>query len=199
MAEKLDPLRPTKTGRHRSVTEMVTDLSDDEAFAAGVEAELNGRALIRQLTAIRCTQGLSQQDMARELGCTQSRVSKMEAGPDADLKFGDIQAYARALGLAVGVDLRRADMTLVDRIKRDTLTTRDTLQHIAALSCGDSVMVDGLRGFMYELLANASWSVAQVEQRFATYAQAIPTEKAPTVSYQGDALPVRKAVAPRKL
>ena len=116
-----------------------------------------------------------------------------------DAKQVLVQAYARALGLAVGVDLHRTDMTLVDRIKRDTLTTRDTLQHIAALSCGDSTMVDGLRGFMYELLANTSWSVAQVEQRFATYARGIPTEKAPTVSYRGDALPVRKAIAPRKL
>ena len=199
MAEKLDPLRPTKMGRCRGVTEMVNELADDKAFATALGEELDGRALIRQLAAIRCTQGLSQQDMAEALGCTQSRISKMEAGADADLKFGDVQSYARAVGLDIGVDLRRVDMTLVERIKRDTLTTRDTLQHIAALSCGDSTMVDGLRGFMYELLANTSWSVAQVEQRFATYARGIPTEKAPTVSYRGDALPVRKAIAPRKL
>lgn len=39
--------------------------------------------------------------------CTQSRISKLEDSADADLRLGDIQAYAQAVGLSFNLGLPR--------------------------------------------------------------------------------------------
>jgi transcriptional regulator with XRE-family HTH domain len=50
--------------------------------------------------------GLTQAQMAAKLRCSQSRISKIEDSQDADLSLGDIQAYARIVGLKLKLDLR---------------------------------------------------------------------------------------------
>ena len=44
--------------------------------------------------------------MAAKLRCSQSRISKIEDSQDADLSLGDIQAYARIVGLKLKLNLR---------------------------------------------------------------------------------------------
>ncbi len=62
--------------------------------------------LIDQLIVARVAAGLTQAQMAAKLRCSQSRISKIEDSQDADLSLGDIQAYARIVGLKLQLDLR---------------------------------------------------------------------------------------------
>jgi predicted XRE-type DNA-binding protein len=62
--------------------------------------------LIDQLIVARVAAGLTQSQMAAKLRCSQSRISKIEDSQDADLSLGDIQAYARIVGLKLQLDLR---------------------------------------------------------------------------------------------
>jgi predicted XRE-type DNA-binding protein len=83
---------------YRSVAEMVEGLADDQAFVADFARQLDGRQVIKLLTVLRTKAGLSQQELAEKLKCTQSKVSKLERSNDADIRFGDLLDYARALG-----------------------------------------------------------------------------------------------------
>lgn len=62
--------------------------------------------LIDQLIVARVAAGLTQAQMAAKLRCSQSRISKIEDSQDADLSLGDIQAYARIVGLKLQLHLR---------------------------------------------------------------------------------------------
>ena len=62
--------------------------------------------LIDQVILARVAAGLTQSQMAAKLRCSQSRISKIEDSQDADLSLGDIQAYARIVGLTIKLDLR---------------------------------------------------------------------------------------------
>ena len=62
--------------------------------------------VIDQLILARVAAGLTQSQMAAKLRCSQSRISKIEDSQDADLSLGDIQAYARIVGLKFHLDLR---------------------------------------------------------------------------------------------
>ena len=62
--------------------------------------------LIDQLIVARVTAGLTQAQMAAKLRCSQSRISKIEDSQDVDLSLGDIQAYARIVGLKLRLDLK---------------------------------------------------------------------------------------------
>ncbi len=62
--------------------------------------------VIDQLILARVAAGLTQAQMAAKLRCSQSRISKIEDSQDTDLSLGDIQAYARIVGLKLQLDLR---------------------------------------------------------------------------------------------
>jgi ribosome-binding protein aMBF1 (putative translation factor) len=88
----------TKSGkRYGSVLDMVRDLSDDQEFLAAFERRLERRYLVKRLCVLRARAGMSQQQLADKLGCTQSKISKFESSDDADLRFGDMVEYAAAV------------------------------------------------------------------------------------------------------
>src|SRR4051812_28433910 len=95
-----------KRTQHRSVPDMVRNLSEDRAFAEEFAKRLSGRQLIEALTVLRSCAGLSQQELAEKLGCTQSKVSKLESSNDADIRFGDLVDFTGA----VGHEMRRGSL-----------------------------------------------------------------------------------------
>jgi len=98
--------RPIATGRtYRNVDEMLRGHGYRRVADAVRQLSTKTR-LIDQLIVARVAVGLTQAQMAAKLRCSQSRVSKIEDSRDADLSLGDIQAYARIVGLKLKLDLR---------------------------------------------------------------------------------------------
>ena len=102
---KTIPRRPAAAGRtYRSVDEMLRGHGYRRVAEAVRQLSAKTR-LIDQLIVARVTAGLTQSQMAAKLRCSQSRISKIEDSQDADLSLGDIQAYARTVGLKLRLDL----------------------------------------------------------------------------------------------
>jgi transcriptional regulator with XRE-family HTH domain len=59
------------------------------------------RKTARSLVFERERLGLSQKQVAARMGVSQSKVCRLEGSADADLVYGDVAAYAKALGLNV--------------------------------------------------------------------------------------------------
>lgn len=66
---------------------------------SGIPDEL--RKTARSLVFERERLGLSQKQVAARMGVSQSKVCRLEGSADADLVYGDVAAYAKALGLNV--------------------------------------------------------------------------------------------------
>ena len=98
--------RPAASARtYRSVDEMLR--GHGYRWVADAVRQLSAKTkLIDQLIVARVAAGLTQSQMAAKLRCSQSRISKIEDSQDADLSLGDIQAYARIVGLKLKLDLR---------------------------------------------------------------------------------------------
>ena len=98
--------RSAASGRtYRSVDEMLRGHGYRRVAEAVRQLSAKTR-LIDQLILARVAAGLTQAQMAAKLRCSQSRISKIEDSHDADLSLGDIQAYARIVGLKLKLDLR---------------------------------------------------------------------------------------------
>ena len=103
---KATPRRPAAPGRtYRSVDEMLRGHGYRRVAEAVRQLSTKTR-LIDQLIIARAAAGLTQAQMAAKLRCSQSRISKIEDSNDADLSLGDIQAYARIVGLKLRLDLK---------------------------------------------------------------------------------------------
>ncbi len=49
----------------------------------------------------RLRKGLSQKEVGKRMGCSQSKVSKIESKPDGDITIGELSDFAFALGYKI--------------------------------------------------------------------------------------------------
>ena len=86
--------------RFSSVEDLVDDIfADDDDAASEIKNEIRSQKLATILHSMRCRAGISQQEMAERLGCTQSRVSKLEHSDTSRITVRDLEDYSRNLGI----------------------------------------------------------------------------------------------------
>jgi predicted transcriptional regulator len=66
------------------------------------------RALMTELVAARKEQGLSQTEIAAQMGTSQSAVARLERG-DVDARLSTVERYAAALGHTVDWQIRSSE------------------------------------------------------------------------------------------
>ncbi len=142
-----------KKKTYRSVVEMTRDVVDDPAFADDLGKHIAERQLVRRLFALRCARGLSQQDVAVKMGCSQGRVSKLEASRDEDLSLRDIRSYAKALGLTTILGLEGGS-TAVARVKFHHACIKRDLDALTKLAMTDAEIAEGVARFFDEAAFN---------------------------------------------
>lgn len=151
---KAVPLNAPQAG-HRSVTDMVRDLlTDDPEFVNEFETRLSNRQLVKALAVIRARAGLSQQELAAKVGCSQSKISKLESGNDADLRFGDIAAYLQATNHEARIFLVAGGGSLVDEVKMHAYQIKQLLDRLIELAGTDGAMTKGVATFIEEAAFN---------------------------------------------
>ncbi len=150
-----------KRKRYDSVPEMARDLSEDRAFADAVTKKIEERNIISHLMAMRALQGLSQQDIAAKMGCTQSRVSKLETGKDDDLRIGDFHAYAEALGLELFILMASKEAPpIAEQIKCHVAALRRLFADLSKLVGTDDAMVKGMLKLGIDTASAAAMALA---------------------------------------
>jgi transcriptional regulator with XRE-family HTH domain len=139
---------------HTSVSQMVHETSDDPSFKDMFEKRLRTRRIIKDLMVHRAVHRLSQKDIAEKIGCTQSRISKLESTSDADLRLGDLARYSNALGLRVRIVLENEKMNSVTRVKSLAFQIKNELDRMADRAAGDHQIAKGVSAFLGEALFN---------------------------------------------
>lgn len=100
-----------------SVEKMVDALSGHDSFAQGVKQRIRANQVVTELQAMRVAKGIPQSRIAQELGCSRIRVSEIENSEDADLRFSELDAYARAIDCDVHIGFAKRDVTSVEKIQ----------------------------------------------------------------------------------
>ena len=143
-----------KTG-FSSVADLAKVAFEDEpALVEELEAELSARQVVRALFAMRSARGVSQAEIASQLKCSQSRVSKIENGVDADLSVGELEAYAKALDCDVVLTFQKRHTTAADRVKQHAFAIKRELDDLARLAGDDSTLRKGVASFFGEAFFN---------------------------------------------
>jgi len=86
--------------------------------------------LVHCLEKLRHAVGLTQEELAKRMGVTQSAISKLESGRDEDLTIGTVRAYAKATEERIGLSFGKP-MNHVESIRGHALAMR---RHLLALS-----------------------------------------------------------------
>ncbi len=134
--------------RFNSVSKMLHETSEDADLVTEVERRISERQLVKHLIAHRVKNDMSQQDVAQSFGCTQSRISKLESSSDDDVRLGDLEAYAQAIGLQLRLVLAPRNQTVVDEVKYHAFRIKHLLQALVNLTDDDDTIADGISKFV---------------------------------------------------
>jgi transcriptional regulator with XRE-family HTH domain len=133
---------------------MMKDITQDDPYADELNEHLSRRTIIRKLLALRGAKGLSQGDIAAKLGCTQSRISKLESGTDADLSLRDFEGYAAALGFNIKIVIVDKNINFVNEIRYHAFSIRRLTDYLARLALADELIATGVAAFFNEAASN---------------------------------------------
>lgn len=167
---------------HDEVVEMVRRLLPEEpALANELQDQIARRRLVSQLADLRNLKGISQQDVAEQLGCTQSKVSKIENGCDENLSIGVLLAYARLVDSDLTILFSSKEDSLVSQIKYHAMCIKSCFGKMNELVRGDSKISEGVAEFHLEALVNL---VRIVDDARKSLRSKIPPSAEPQVRLQ---------------
>ena len=166
---------------YKSVEGMIKNSSLDESFHGLVLKQIKEKRLSKFLFYLRCKKGLSQKDMAHKLGCTQSRISKIEGAHDKELSVKDLLDYAQVLDLRFEVSFKKQSTKIVDEIKYHAFKINGYLEKLASLAKDDDTLTDGIRNFYMQAFWNINKIIAENFSKIPGKQLAHPGEDKPVV------------------
>ena len=145
-----------KKAKNEGVTNaLAAELGCEKETAELVYQRIQARRLVKMLTAERVRHNLSQKEIAAKMGCSESKISRMESSNDVDLNFGDILAYARAAGINMSVLFDDSTLPNATRIKHCVFAIASMLQHLTDLAKDeDDSIRNAINKFQVEVLMN---------------------------------------------
>lgn len=145
--------------QYKSVSELLTDVSDDKEFNKSVEKEIENRQIGKALFAMRCKAGKNQAQVAQAMGCTQGKVSKMENSLDTDISIGDLVKYCSAVNMRVDVGFFDQRLRMVDMVKYHFFRLKRLLDKMIEMAKGDDAMERGMEKFTREAFLNINFGL----------------------------------------
>jgi transcriptional regulator with XRE-family HTH domain len=146
---------PAKKKFH-TVSELAHHTLESKALANQFDEAMQRKQVVKRLLGLRAARGMSQQDIADAMKCTQSRISKLEGSYDDDLSLGDLSSYLDVLDLQLGIIIRKKSATVVDEMNFHIGSINRILIELTDLAGDDKAMVRGVLRFVGDAAANLS-------------------------------------------
>uniref|UniRef100_Q3AR54 Transcriptional regulator, XRE family n=1 Tax=Chlorobium chlorochromatii (strain CaD3) TaxID=340177 RepID=Q3AR54_CHLCH len=140
-----------------SVSDAAAFLADDNSIKEKVEQEIASSQLVNRLIQLRINKKVSQKELARQMGCDASKLSRMEAGTDQQLRMGDITDYLSALGVHVSLVFEDTTLPAAEQIKQHVFAIHEQLENLANIARqvdGDNEIIEKIHKFYGEVLLN---------------------------------------------
>ena len=154
MATELERQAAKGTGRkYGSVAELMRGEGVSQEVQDRVKELENETRVVDYLVRLRQGAGITQEDMAKALGVTQSAISKLESGTDSELTLGEIRGYARATEQRIGLMFGKP-LTHVESVKCHALAIRHNLERLAQIANRHDELEKDIQGFFGEAFFN---------------------------------------------
>lgn len=145
------------TTRYKSTAQAAAALAEDPKVEQRVRRQINRNQLVSSLLEMRVSKGITQEQLAELMKCDQSKVSRMEAGHDKYLKWGDIEGYLGAIKVNMHILFDDPSVPAAMRIKQHVFRIHEDLETLAKLAKqvgGQDEIAGKIHQFYGEVLIN---------------------------------------------
>lgn len=136
--------------QYKDIKDLISDVSQTKKFEEDAKKEISTKSLSKFLFYLRCDHNLTQKELADKIGCSQSRVSKIEGSYDVEITMRDLFDYGKALDLQLELGYRAKTARVVDLINYHFLRIKGYLQRLIGMAEGDPSINDGLTHYLKE-------------------------------------------------
>jgi transcriptional regulator with XRE-family HTH domain len=154
MSTELERQAAKVTGRKYG---SVADLMRGEGVSQEVQGKVkeleNETRVVDYLARMRQAAGLTQEDMTKAMGVTQSAISKLESGTDSELTLGEIRGYARATEQRIGLMFGKP-LTHVESVRCHALAIKQNLECLAQIANRHDELEKDIQAFFGEAFFN---------------------------------------------
>jgi transcriptional regulator with XRE-family HTH domain len=120
--------------KFNNVADVAAQLAEDPGVAAEVKTEVLYNSMVSVLLGMRVAKGITQENVAKSMECDPSRISRLEAGNDRQLRWMDIVGYARALKVEMSVIFDDTGLPAAERIKDCVFRIDEDLEKLGMLA-----------------------------------------------------------------
>lgn len=120
--------------KNRSAASLAASLADDPEVEDLVKKEISSSSMVRFLTQCRIAKGLTQEQIAVEMSCNASKISRLESNTDENLKWSDITGYSGAMNMNLSVAFEEPNIPAAVRIKDCVLKIHQSLKDLTELA-----------------------------------------------------------------
>jgi transcriptional regulator with XRE-family HTH domain len=144
------------TTKSKTVAQLAAALAGDPKVEQEVQQEIANSSLVSYLLSLRVSKGLTQEQIAESMKCDASKISRLEAGNDANLRWPDLAGYVAALKLNMCLLFEDPSVPLAERIKEYVFRIHKDLEELTALAqqAGDDKLTQKIHQFSGEVLLN---------------------------------------------
>jgi transcriptional regulator with XRE-family HTH domain len=154
MSTELERQAAKRTGRKYS---SVAELMRGEGVSQEIQDKVNEMEketrVVLQLARLRQAAGITQKEMAKAMGVTQSAVSKLESGTDLDVTLREIRDYSRVTDQRIGLMFGKP-ATHVESVKCHALAIRHHLESLATIANRHDELEKEIQAFFGEAFFN---------------------------------------------
>ena len=143
---------------YRNVLELARATISDK-FARKLHTYARRRSLSSSLCVFRCSKGLTQKQLAKNMGITEARVARCEDGTDSGVTISYLNRYANAFDMKVTIlldskEISEEQTVAVHAIKQHVFQIHHQLSKLTNLAEDDGVIQKGVDNFHQEYLYN---------------------------------------------
>ena len=142
--------------QYSSVAEYIKDTTKNKKVSNRLLRKFTGNSVSKLLVLIRCNNRLSQNQLAKKIGCSQSRISKIENAENRELSINDLFLYAKGLNLKLEIGFRQSNVKIVDLIKYHAVKINSYLSTLRKLAQDDESLKEAIEAFHIEAFFNLS-------------------------------------------
>ena len=146
-----------RTHNKMTASSAIAELCDDDSIVRDVRNKMSQTKFVTMLMEARARKGMTQTDIAKKIGISVSKVSRIESSNDDDLRIGDAKDYLNALNLEASIAFLDKAMPTTNQIKHYIFEIEKLLTHLTSIAktCDDDrSIVDGISRFRGEVLYN---------------------------------------------